>query len=308
MGGFPSGTIKLSVTVVDKRNGCVPFGNGFQQASSHSLGKGGKDRDVNMSRIDGLYTNRGTLGNVGFGRERPAKAGEARKGESLKSVQGAISGKTEKTSSLQLSEKAQKMLDKLKEKYGDKADIMVADYGSEEEARGIMSRGTKEYSVLLSEDELEKMADDEAYEEENYSKIESAMDMGKKLKEELEGNEDTVLSRFGISFNSDGTTSFFAELEQASERTKSFNEGMKAQKEADKEAQAKEQERASARKERAGGPQEKGFSYGLEKNPPKKTVLTGASEEELIEGLKNLDWSKITTEKAASGGKVDFSI
>ena len=261
-----------------------------------------------MSRINGLYTSQGMFANAAAGKARPAKAKDSGKADSAKESRAASSAKTENTGSLQLSEKAQKMLDKLKEKYGDKADIMVGDYSSEEEARGIMSRGTKEYSVLLSEDELEKMADDEAYEQENYGKIESAMEMGTKLKEELEGSEDTALTHFGISFNADGSTSFFAELEQVSERNKSFNEDMKAQKEANKEAQAEEKERIAARKERAQGPQNQGFSYGLEKNPPKKTVLTGASEEDLIAQLQNLDWSKITTEKAAAGGKVDFSI
>ena len=256
-----------------------------------------------MSKVDtGIYTNQAMYANKAFGYGGTRSKNEGKTG-GAKAASSAARSASSKTGSLQLSEKAQAMLDKLKEKYGDKADIMVGDYDSDEEARGILSRGTKEFSVLLSEDELEKMADDEDYEKENYEKIDSAMNLGDKLKEQLSEDGDKKLTRFGISFNADGTTSFFAELEQVSESNKNFQESMKAQKEARKEEEAKNQERIEKRRENAAGK-----AYGKDKTPPKKLILTGDSEEDLIEQLKNVDWSKVQTPGRLEGGKLDFTI
>ncbi len=246
------------------------------------------------------------------------KADTGKKSLPAESVKNTRSAQSEavNTQTVKLSEKAQAMLDKLKERYGDKADIMVADYNSDEEAQQIMGRGTKEYSILLSEDELEKMADDEEYENGNYEKIDSAMTMGQKLMEEFSEDSDTQITRFGISFNSDGSTSFFAELEKVSEGQKSYMENVKAQKAAEKEAaeeaeeakkaETAEEKAAEAKAEKAGSGN--GFAYGLEKNPNKTTTLYASSEEELAEQIKALDWSTITTEARTQGGRVDFSI
>ena len=57
----------------------------------------------------------------------------------------------------QLSKGAQKLLEKLRNTYGN-MDFMVADYKSAEEAQSVLSRGTKEVSVLFSSEELEKLA------------------------------------------------------------------------------------------------------------------------------------------------------
>ena len=137
--------------------------------------------------VDGgmLYTRAGLMQNV-----KPAAGGAKRADKEKKTASDVFTPKTAAaaaaaTSPLKLSDKAQAMLDKLKEKYGDRADIMVADYGSDEEAGEIMGRGTKEFSILITEDELEKMAEDEEYEQENYGKIDSAMTMGEKLKEQF---------------------------------------------------------------------------------------------------------------------------
>ena len=251
-----------------------------------------------------LYTQAGILQNA-----KPA-AGGAKKAEKEKKTssdvftpKAAAAKAGAATSPLKLSEKAQAMLDKLKEKYGDRADIMVADYSSDEEASEIMGRGTKEFSILLTEDELEKMADDEEYEKENYGKIESAMTMGDKLKEQFSEDSETQITRFGISFNADGTTSFFAELEKVSQGQKNFMDSMKAQKEAEKEAREKENERIEARREKAPGK-----DYGLEKNPPKVTRIYADSEEALLEKLQGVNWSEIGTEARKQGGKLDFSV
>ena len=65
--------------------------------------------------------------------------------------------KVEQTGETQLSQKAQKLLEKLRKKYGN-IDFMVGDYDNAEDAKKLLSGGTKETTVLFSVEELEKMA------------------------------------------------------------------------------------------------------------------------------------------------------
>ena len=64
----------------------------------------------------------------------------------------------------QLSDKAKDFLAKLREKYGDKYDFFAV--GSIEDPRTRSLTGTKAYSVILTNDEIEKMANDDEYAEE----------------------------------------------------------------------------------------------------------------------------------------------
>ena len=68
--------------------------------------------------------------------------------------------KNDKKEPVKLSARAKKMLEELKKTYRN-MDFMVADYESEEEAASYLSRGTKEYSVLIDPETLEEMASDE---------------------------------------------------------------------------------------------------------------------------------------------------
>ncbi len=49
----------------------------------------------------------------------------------------------------------------MQKKYGD-MDFFVADYSSDDEAQKYLSRGSKDYSVLIEPELLEKMAADES--------------------------------------------------------------------------------------------------------------------------------------------------
>ena len=51
-------------------------------------------------------------------------------------------------SQVKLSRGAKKLLEELRKTYSN-MDFIVADYETEEEAQGYLSRGTKEYSVLI---------------------------------------------------------------------------------------------------------------------------------------------------------------
>lgn len=123
-----------------------------------------------------------------------------------------------------LSERAKKLLEELKAKYKN-ADFMVAEYDTEEEAQEIMSRGTKEYSVLLDPKTLEQMASDEEVKEKYLGKLEEATRTLQNLKEKFEKEDGNVSASFGISFSEDGTLLLFAQLRKS-------EEGSKIQKEA----------------------------------------------------------------------------
>ena len=79
---------------------------------------------------------------------------------------------------------------------------------------------------------------------------------------------DTKITKFGISFNSDGTTTFYAELEKSSASQKEY----------------------------------------LEKLQEKKTTVQANSKEELLDKIKNVDWDSIKSEENKIGGRFDFSV
>lgn len=103
-----------------------------------------------------------------------------------------------------LSAKAQEYLKKLREKYKD-YDFIVADEGDDKE--GLASASDKEYSVMISSDELEKMADDEEYSNKMLGQMESAIDASKKISDEY-----GYIKQMTIDILGDGNIRFLAEL------------------------------------------------------------------------------------------------
>lgn len=103
-----------------------------------------------------------------------------------------------------LSAKAQEYLKKVREKYKD-YDFIVADEGDDKE--GLASASDKEYSVMISSDELEKMADDEEYSNKMLGQMESAIDASKKISDEY-----GYIKQMTIDILGDGNIRFLAEL------------------------------------------------------------------------------------------------
>ena len=117
-------------------------------------------------------------------------------------------------SQVKLSRGAKKLLEELRKTYSN-MDFIVADYETEEEAQGYLSRGTKEYSVLIDPETLEEMAADGKVKEKYMGILEDATKKFSSFNEQLkeEGKEDTVI-HFGVSIDKNGTVSYFAELEK----------------------------------------------------------------------------------------------
>ena len=198
--------------------------------------------------------------------------------------------KTEKNSSVQLSDKAKKLLEELKKTYSN-MDFIIADYENDEEAAEYLSRGTKEFSVLIDPETLEKMAADEETKNKYIGILEDSVSQLKDIKEQLGDKEDEV-TRIGITVGKDGQVSFFAELEKAGERQKDFIDSIReSKKEARTEQEKKAQEDLAAQAR------------------TKKTTVTASSVEELLEKIRSVDWDQIKSEELlSSGSRFDSTI
>ena len=205
---------------------------------------------------------------------------------------------TESIAEKNLSKAAQKMLENLRGSRND-MDFMVADFENGDNAKDILAQSDKEYTVIFSKEEMEKMASDPKYYAEKMHSIEGALRMSDEINAQFgfertfgktNGNADadTKITKFGISFNSDGTTTFFAQLEKSSASQKEYLEKIQEKKaEEKKEAKKKEQ------------------SKQIE---VRKTTVQENPKEELLDKIKNIDRDSIKPEENKIGGRVDFLI
>lgn len=204
-----------------------------------------------------------------------------------------------------LSDGAQKLLKELKKGYGN-MDFIVADYASDEEAASYLSRGTKDYSVLISPEELEKMAADKDVKDKNLKTLDEAVSKLDEVKEQLGDKADEV-TRIGVAIGGNGEVSYFAELEQMGEKQRERIEQQRADK---KEAAAEEAKKAEAEKAEAKkGPwrtEESGRMYGG--RPTKRTTVFAGSAEELAEKIGQVDWNAVKEEVPMNGQRFELTI
>ncbi len=201
---------------------------------------------------------------------------------------------TKKTNSnsVQLSDKAKALLQELKKTYNN-ADIYVAEYETDEEAAEYLFRGSKDFSVLIDPEELERMAADDEVKKKNLNLLDESLGKLSEMKEELKetGREDEVVT-LGVNIGKDGQVSYFAELEKSGERTKEFVDKMLEDK---KEANA----------EKADKVQDK---YNFEHS--KRATVSANSVEELLEQIKNFNWDNVKEETSIPmpGKNFDFTV
>ncbi|MCM1038164.1 MAG: DUF6033 family protein [Roseburia sp.] len=197
--------------------------------------------------------------------------------------------KTAKKDTVQLSARAKKMLEELKKTYRN-MDFMVADYESEEEAASYLSRGTKEFSVLIDPETLEEMAADEDAKAKYTGILEDAVGQLKDMETQL-GDKKEDVKHMGISIDKEGNVSYFAELEKASERQKEFIERTRENQKESRAAQAKKAEEQ------------------VTSGRTKSTRVEADSVEELLEKIKAVDWDQIKEKDLqTSGGRFDFQV
>lgn len=188
---------------------------------------------------------------------------------------------------IELSDKAKAVLEELKEKYGN-IDFFVADNVSDEDASGIMSAGTREFSVLIDPDTLEAMAEDDTVKEKYMGIIDDSTQQLASISKELEDSGQEVES-LGVKIDADGVATFFAKIKESNEN---YKKQVEAEKEAQAEAAKKAEKKAKDREE-----QDERLEALRERPPvkdepqPRTAEITAASAEELLEKIKNFDWS-----------------
>lgn len=228
---------------------------------------------------------------------------EKKEKESASNIQGKKEDFLEnftisKKNDVELSDKAQDLLEQLKKKYTN-MDFFVANYSTEEEAQHYLSQGTKEYSVVIDPDTLEKMAEDEETFRKYDSILASAGDTFDEVKEKLGEDVDKVTD-LGISIDGDGRVTLFAELDKQAvkqaESQKKIHEQQtaekkeKTEKEEEKAAEKKAEEAAKEKKEIQAGQMEKFMGTEDKKHPGEERMtfrVTGSTVEELVAAIKN---------------------
>ena len=230
-----------------------------------------------------------------------------------KNVTGKVKNNTAtdqlaKSSEDKLSSKAKAYLENLRSTYGD-YDFIIADEGTDR--RELLNQSNKEYSVMFSSAELERMANDEDYAAEQMRKVQSIIDMSNRIFEQFgiekaweEGaTGDAMINKLAISVNDDGTMTILAEIERFSEKKQSYLDKIQEKRDKQKEIEEKREEKAEEKKieEKKTNPYKKEDEASV-----KKTVIKASSEEELLEKIQNINWDKVVGETV--GAKFDFSI
>jgi len=196
-----------------------------------------------------------------------------------------------------LSAKAKEYLNSLREKYGD-YDFMIGN--STDDLQALSKSGCKEFSVIFSSAELERMANDEKYANEKMQGVEGAVKMARRIAEEngwtsafgdAEG-ENGSINKIGVVVNDDGSMKLFAELEKNSAKQRERINKSKEQQAEDKKAAERAKKKNPYAKD--------------EKTSVKRTTVEADTMEELIEKIKNVDWEKI--EDSKSGDRFNFTV
>lgn len=198
--------------------------------------------------------------------------------EDLRDTTGKAGGVSEKNEA-KLSSKAQNLLKSLRKLYGD-YDFFVGN--KTDDLKALSKSGSREFSIIFSNDELERMANDANYAKEKIQAMENAVRMSKKISEQqgqlsalvgADGLNGTI-NRVSIEVDDKGGMKIFAELEKVSEKQRERIE--------------------KAREKRAEEKKEAGKE---DKEPVKRTTIEADSVEELLAKIRNLDWDKISGER-----------
>ncbi|MBR6014378.1 MAG: hypothetical protein IK062_11475 [Selenomonadaceae bacterium] len=173
-----------------------------------------------------------------------------------------------------LSAKAQDYLDKLREKYGD-YDFVVAD--NVDDPQSFSKQSDRNYSVILSTEEIEKMAEDEEYADKVMGQVDKAVGViDKVLEEPLE--DGVQFSSLAVSVDDEGNMKLFAGLEKMSEEQRDRLEKLK-------EKRSEEKDSESVDKENEETEEEESFSV-------KSFQVEADSTEDLFKKIFNINWNE----------------
>ena len=150
---------------------------------------------------------------------------------------------------VQLSDKAKEYYSKLKAKFGNMEFIAVSqDMKSQVQANAAAYGNANKQVVLIDDAKLEQMANDESYRKKYEGIIAMSQSQLANAKNSL-ASSGASIKNFGMSVNSDGSTSFFATLEKSTNDQAKRIEKKQAEKKAAK-AKEKKQAEKKAKEER----------------------------------------------------------
>lgn len=171
-----------------------------------------------------------------------------------------------------MSAKAQDYLKQLREKYGD-FDFVVADDMSDPQS--LTKGNTKNYSVILSTEEIEHMAVNEEYEKKVMGQVDSAVEKLTNIAEKAELGEGVQFDYLAASFDDEGNMKLFAGLKKLSEE---------------------QQERAEKAKEKRAEESEESDDDSEEELPAasQRVQLEADSVEDMLEKILGINWDEVS--------------
>lgn len=211
----------------------------------------------------------------------------------------------------ELSEKAQKYYEELKEKYSDMDFILVSeDMKETAQAQAGSYANANRMVVLIDEDKIERMAEDSDYRKQYEGIIQNAAMKLPELKSSL---GTTNVKTYGMQVNDNGMTSYFAILEK-SNQAQQERVAKNAEKKAEKKKAAKkkaEKEEAEERTEQAAE-KRRTEREALQAEPEEDTVIiTASSIEELLQKIQDYEMEQRsdnvwTDEEKMIGQHIDY--
>ncbi len=149
---------------------------------------------------------------------------------------------------IKLSDKAYDLLKELREKYGN-MEISVAKWSTDEEQDYYARNCTKDYSVLIDPELLERMAADEDVRAEYEAILSGATDNSKKITEALGEDVDKIQS-FSITMDANGKISYAVQLIKDFEERNANRNEKTAEELREERLEEKKAEKKEAQKER----------------------------------------------------------
>ncbi len=208
-----------------------------------------------------------------------------------------ITGRT--IGDVKLSDEAAKYYEELKEKYSNMEFILVSkDMKEQAQAQAASFANPTKMVVLIDEEKIEKMATDENFRAQYESVIANAAAQMSELGSQLGSGNYSNVTAYGIQLNDDGTTSFFAVLDEQLEASKE-----RLEKQLEKKADERKAEQKEADRERL---------ENLTSGEGKK-IVTASSVEELLVKIQDAAFEArsnnvLSEQEKLVGQKFDFSV
>ena len=234
-----------------------------------------------------------------------------------KTESGAVQGaKTEQNKALtaeeQLSDKAKTYLKNLR-RSRKHVDFRISEKGKETES--LQGQSNKQFTVVLSNEEIEKMATDKKFERQQLNTLDQTV-KSMLLAQTKMGNDNGLnktnaedIKNIAVKTKEDGTTYLIASLEKNANSARKIAEEQDKKREAKKLEEKQEAKRLAKQEALKGNGKtdklkktdkaeeqdklSKEEDLQKEKSSIKRIEVQGRTIDELMENMKKVDWSKV---------------